>query len=89
MKRVGYLALLVTTFLACGPGAAPQEHAARDGSIFKNYQDLKWEKILPGLGESSPEICFLHMDPKTKATQLLIRTPKALHVKKHLRSIQR
>jgi len=54
-----------------------------DGPVFKNLSDLKWEKILPDLGESSPEICFLHVDPKTHATSLLIRTPKAIHVRKH------
>jgi mannose-6-phosphate isomerase-like protein (cupin superfamily) len=51
--------------------------------IFKKLSDLKWDKILPDLGENSPEICVLHVDPKTQATQLLIRTPKAIHVRKH------
>ena len=46
-------------------------------AIFKNYKDLKWDKILPDLGDKSPEICFLHIDPKTKATKLLIRMPAA------------
>src|SRR5262249_15146188 len=55
-------------------------------AVFKNYKDLKWDKILPGLGASSPEICILHVDPKTKATKLLIRTPKAIHVRKHWHS---
>jgi hypothetical protein len=55
-------------------------------AVFKNYQDLKWEKILPDLGGASPEICILHVDPKTRATKLLIRTPKALHVRKHWHS---
>jgi mannose-6-phosphate isomerase-like protein (cupin superfamily) len=51
--------------------------------IFKNLSDLKWDKIIPDLGENSPEICFLHVDPKTHATSLLIRTSKAIHVRKH------
>jgi mannose-6-phosphate isomerase-like protein (cupin superfamily) len=50
---------------------------------FKNLSDLKWDKILPDLGADSPEICILHVDPKTQATSLLIRTPKAIHVRKH------
>jgi len=45
--------------------------------------DLKWDKILPDLGESSPEICFLRVDPKTHAASLLIRTSKAIHIRKH------
>ena len=57
--------------------------AMSDGPIFKNVSDLKWDKILPDLGENSPEICFLHIDPKTHATSLLIRTSKAIHVRKH------
>ena|SRR5438874_9489001 len=57
--------------------------AMSDGPIFKNVSDLKWDKIIPDLGENSPEICFLRVDPKTHATSLLIRTSKAIHVRKH------
>jgi len=57
--------------------------AASDGPIFKNVSDLKWDKIIPDLGESSPEICFLRVDQKTGATSLLIRTSRAIHVRKH------
>ena len=42
--------------------------------------------MLPDLGDASPEIAILHVDPNTEATQLLIRTPKALHVRKHWHS---
>jgi hypothetical protein len=62
--------------------ATPNPHQP----IFAKYQDLKWNKILPALGEDSPEICILRVDPKTQATQLLIRTPKAIHVRKHWHS---
>jgi mannose-6-phosphate isomerase-like protein (cupin superfamily) len=64
--------------VASTPGVANAEEP-----IFKKLSDLKWDKILPDLGESSPEICVLRVDPKTQATQLLIRTPKAIHVRKH------
>jgi mannose-6-phosphate isomerase-like protein (cupin superfamily) len=63
--------------------AATTASPSTDAPVFKNLSDLKWEKILLDLGESSPEICFLHVDPKTQATSLLIRTPKAIHVRKH------
>ncbi len=77
-----------------GPGAEPSATAVATnsrtpadakpvGAVFKNLSDLKWEKILPDLGENSPEICFLHVDPKTQATSLFIRTPKGIHVRKH------
>jgi mannose-6-phosphate isomerase-like protein (cupin superfamily) len=54
--------------------------------IFSTYKDFKWNKILPDLGDNSPEICILHVDPKTQATKLMIRTPKAIHVRKHWHS---
>jgi len=37
----------------------------------------------PTLGAKSPEIAILHVDPTTGATQLMIRTPAAIHVRKH------
>jgi len=51
--------------------------------MFLKMHDLKWAKILPDLGEMSPEIAILRVDPKTQATQLLIRTPQGIHVRKH------
>lgn len=51
--------------------------------IFLKYADFRWDKILPELGADSPKICILHMDPTTHATQLMIRTPSAIHVRKH------
>ena|SRR6267143_1833838 len=54
-----------------------------NGPIFQKLTDAKWDKILPDLGDDSPEICILHIDPVTHATQLLIRTSKAIHVRKH------
>ena len=48
--------------------------------LFQDLAQAQWKKMLPDLGDASPEIAILHVDPKTEATQLLIRTPKALHV---------
>jgi mannose-6-phosphate isomerase-like protein (cupin superfamily) len=75
------LALLALTNI--GAQTIAPTSAASDGPIFKNLAELKWDKIIPDLGESSPEICFLRVDPKTHATSLLIRTSKAIHVRKH------
>lgn len=55
-------------------------------ALFRNYQDFKWDKILPDLGENSPEICILGVDLKTQATKLMIRAPKGIHVRKHWHS---
>src|ERR1700751_3667768 len=51
--------------------------------VFSPLTDAKWNPILPDLGADSPQICILRVDPVTKATQLLIRAPKAIHVRKH------
>jgi quercetin dioxygenase-like cupin family protein len=64
------------------PGATPGA-ADANAPEFRNLSDLKWDKIVPDLGADSPEICILRVDPKTQATKLLIRIPKAIHVRKH------
>ncbi|HEU0047096.1 MAG TPA: DUF4437 domain-containing protein [Nitrososphaera sp.] len=51
--------------------------------MFTKFQDVKWERILPEFGENSPQIAILRVDPKTQATQLMIRSPKNFHVPKH------
>src|SRR6266571_6272226 len=86
MKTKLYLATVMAfSFLLSGQAAEPiaSPGAAVKAPEFKNLTDLKWDKILPALGVDSPEICFLHVDAKTHATSLLIRTPKAIHVRKH------
>jgi mannose-6-phosphate isomerase-like protein (cupin superfamily) len=67
-------------------GTSKTADSSNDEAIFTQLEDAKWEKMLPPLGEASPEIAILHVDPKTKATRLLIRTPVALHVPKHWHS---
>jgi quercetin dioxygenase-like cupin family protein len=47
------------------------------------YSDIKWQKLTPELGERSSEIAILHVDPVTRATQLMIRVPKDSHVPMH------
>ena len=47
------------------------------------FNELKWQKIVPELGDRSPEITILRVDPLTQATQLMIRVPKNIHVPRH------
>jgi mannose-6-phosphate isomerase-like protein (cupin superfamily) len=54
--------------------------------LFIPLEQVKWERIVPDLGEASPEIAILRVEPATRATQLLIRTPRAIHVRKHWHS---
>jgi quercetin dioxygenase-like cupin family protein len=86
MKRHGPVAIVVA-ILACScctrtrtPGAVAQP------PIFTTYRDLAWNRIVPDLGAKSPEIAILRVDPATQATQLMIRTPAAIHVRKHWHS---
>jgi mannose-6-phosphate isomerase-like protein (cupin superfamily) len=67
-----------------GPAVAPL--SSEVPAIFLKYGDFKWDKILPDLGADSPENCILHTNPATHATQLMIRTPRAIHVRKHWHS---
>jgi quercetin dioxygenase-like cupin family protein len=59
----------------------PASHA-----LSLKLDDLKWDRIVPELGERSPEITILRVDPTTQATQLMIRVPKNTHVPKHWHS---
>ena len=79
---------IVLAVAACSCGARERPRPAAPGPVsqepaFIRYTDYTWNKILPELGESSPEIAILHVDPSTQATQLVIRTPAAIHVRKH------
>jgi quercetin dioxygenase-like cupin family protein len=74
--------LIAVTLLAqqaTTPGKAGEAMSAR-------YEDLKWQAIVPELGADSPQISILRVDPTTKASQLLIRLPKRLHVPMHWHS---
>jgi mannose-6-phosphate isomerase-like protein (cupin superfamily) len=84
--------LLTAMWLTCmllGPVFAvrSQQHKAMKdtGNHLLNvkYEQMKWEKTDPALGERSPEITILRVDPKTQATQLMIRVPKDFHVPMH------
>jgi mannose-6-phosphate isomerase-like protein (cupin superfamily) len=88
MKTKFCLLIVVATLVGAltGWAGSPPVETTSNAPDFKNLADLKWDKILPDLGKNSPEICFLHVDPKTNATSLLIRTPKAIHVRKHWHS---
>ena len=81
-------AMIVTAMgLALANSAAESIKAApSDQPLFQNLSQAQWKKMFPELGDASPEIAILHVDPKTEATQLLIRTPKALHVRQHWHS---
>jgi mannose-6-phosphate isomerase-like protein (cupin superfamily) len=58
------------------PGASP---------MFIDYRDVKWQPLLPGVEQGS-QIAILRVDPKTQATELLMRLPPRSHVRPHYHS---
>jgi len=85
--RVASLLLFVAVLCAgqSNSGDAPTTGGASQ-AMSTRYEDLKWQTMVPELGNDSPQISILRVDPKTNATQLLIRTPKKMHVPMHWHS---
>jgi mannose-6-phosphate isomerase-like protein (cupin superfamily) len=69
-------------------GATPDigGHARITQAMSTHYDGLQWQSIVPELGADSPQVSILRSDPKTQATQLLIRMPKQMHVPMHWHS---
>ena len=76
--------LFACVLLSFAVGVAQQSD--NSGAMSAAFRDLKWQPILPELGADSPQIAILRVDPKTKATQLYVRTPKNMHVALHWHS---
>jgi len=91
---IGQIALVTFAFVpalaARSPASEPKApHKSTPEAaqpIFKNVADYEWKKILPDLGDDSPEISIVHVYPKTGATKLMIRTAKGIHIRKHWHS---
>jgi len=82
-----YLAIAVVSggvLIARPQASQPSEQA--DHHLNLKFDDVKWVRMIPELGDRSSEIAILHVDPKTQATQLMIRVPKNFHVPKHWHS---
>ena len=68
------------------PAAGSEAAPAPGHAVSAGYEDLQWKPIVPELGADSPQISNLRVDPRTQATQLLIRMPKQMHVPMHWHS---
>ena len=68
------------------PAAGSQAGPTAGHAVSAGYDDLQWKPIVPELGADSPQISILRVDPRTQATQLLIRMPKQMHVPMHWHS---
>src|SRR5580765_4032502 len=80
------LALPAQSSTPHGPAAPHQTGTNAQPAMSAGYEDLKWQAIVPDLGGDSPQVAILRVDPKTQATQLLIRIPKQMHVPMHWHS---
>ncbi len=74
--------VMVGAMLSQGP-ATSQALESADHAVNVRFEDLKWDRMVPELAERSPEMAILRVDPKTKATQLMIRVPANMHIPKH------
>jgi len=81
------LVVLVLAVAACScemRSRAPSDASAPgEPARFVRERDLTWTRIIPDLGARSPEMAIVHVDPATQATQLMIRTPAAIHIRPH------
>jgi len=76
-------ALVILVGVQASAQTSPPHSTGHTDPIYLKFQEIKWDRIMPELGENSPEIVILHVDPNSKATKLMIRVPKNFHVSKH------
>ncbi len=81
MKYVSIVLLL--TMLGCDDSATLSDTES-EISVLTNTQDLQWEKMVPELGDDSPELATLRVDPVTKTPTILARFPTDIHIPRHV-----
>src|SRR5215211_7314080 len=86
MRTVVGMLVILTNAQAFAQTSQPHPGRHND-AIYLKSQDMKWDRIIPELGENSPEIAILHVDQTTQATKLMIRVPKDFHVPKHWHTV--
>jgi mannose-6-phosphate isomerase-like protein (cupin superfamily) len=86
-RKSAFLLAAMAMMIVASPAAAqisttpPHDASAHD--LYLNTNELKWDKLVPELGTGSPEITILHVDPKSGASQLMIRSPANYHAPRH------
>lgn len=87
MTRTPIFMLIPMMFAVHGVSVRQAPAPAKPGdAMAARYENLEWQTIVPELGTDSPQISVLRVDATTKATQLLIRVPKRVHVPIHWHS---
>jgi hypothetical protein len=62
-------------------------HQESNAAVFTNLENVRWEKFSPDQPDIDlARIAFLRVDPRTQATQLLIKLPPDYYVPKHWHS---
>src|SRR5713226_4002867 len=85
--RLALVAILIPALLAGQNIKKPKVTTGNASqALSTTYEDVKWQDLVPELGKDSPQIGILRVDPRTHATQLLIRAPKQMHVPLHWHS---
>jgi mannose-6-phosphate isomerase-like protein (cupin superfamily) len=86
IQTCGLLLLVAVLGVARNDSGGTTATSDASQAMSARYEDLIWQTMVPELGDDSPQISILRVDPKTNATHLLIRTPKKMHVPMHWHS---
>ena len=83
-----HLSLSLAVLVAVQPVPSGAQPPSEDRRILAQplnlkLEQLKWARLLPELGERSPRIATLRVDPRTKATSAMIRLPANFHLPLH------
>ena len=84
-------AVVVSMVSLGAPAWAPAQQRVGEAApaptpIFVPYRDMKWQPLQPELGTQGAQIAIVRVDPKTQATQLMLRLPPRFHVRAHYHS---
>ena len=85
MKATRFVAIMgcLALLAAIQPSSAQDDRHVLAIPMTVKLADVKWTPMFPELGDRSPQISILRIDPVTQATQLLVRIPKNFHVPMH------
>jgi quercetin dioxygenase-like cupin family protein len=72
----------ISAILCCSLAYKASAQDTLPHPVFQKFSDLKWEKTPDGV----QDVAILHVNPVSKAMELIIRAPKNFHVPRHWHS---
>jgi hypothetical protein len=73
--------------VALADGGSGEEASAPQGVLEAlAFKDLKWERLVPELGDASPELAFVPLGDQSHGTQRYIRSSRKFHIPRHWHS---